>query len=137
MSFGLPRKKTLPPFLNPGFEVVSFHFFFSQLDKELFRFLDKPLIGTSANVSGQPDVSSAEKVMEYFSPTFGTSFEPELILDGGRLAKKNPSAIIELSGSEVKVIRGGDYEPAELQKDMEEFIAGISRKNGSICNKKL
>ena len=121
ISFGLPRKKTLPPFLNSGFETVSFHFFFSQLDKELFKYIDTPLIGTSANISGQPDVSSAEKVVECFSPTFGTPLEPELILDGGKLIKKNPSAIIELSGNGIKVIRGGDIGAEKLRRDLDKI----------------
>lgn len=118
ISFGLPRKKTLPSFLNPGFDIVSFHFFFSELDKELFKYIDMPLVGTSANISGRPNIFSVEKVIEYFKPTFGTSLQPGLVLDGGELLKRKPSAIIELLGNDVKVIRGGDIESEILQRDL-------------------
>jgi L-threonylcarbamoyladenylate synthase len=126
ISFGLPRKPTLPPFLNSGFDIVSFHFFFSQLDKELFKYIDTPLIGTSANISGQPDVSSVEKVIRYFRPIFGTPLEPGLILDGGKLAEKSPSAIIELTDEGIKVIRGGGINVEKLQKKLDKFVKEIN-----------
>lgn len=129
ISFGLSRKKTLPSFLNSGFETVSFHFFFSQLDKELFKYINMPLIGTSANISGQPDVSSVEKVIRCFSPTFGTPLEPGLILDGGKLAERSPSAIIELTNEGIKVIRGGGVGVDKLQKKLDKFVKENNEQN--------
>jgi len=121
LSFALPRKAPLPGFLNPGFKTVAFHFFFSKLDKELFKYIDIPLIGTSANISELPDVSSAEEVLNYFRHTFGSSFEPDLILDGGKLNKRKPSAIIELAGTDIKVIREGDILGSSAQKELEKI----------------
>lgn len=121
ISFGLPRKKTLPPFLNSGFELVAFRFFFNQLDKELFKHIDMPLIGTSANISGQPNIFSAREVIERFRPTVGTPEEPELILDGGEFKNTSPSIIIELPRRGTKVIRGGDIGINKLQRELDKI----------------
>lgn len=121
ISLGLPRKKTLPAFLNPGSDIVSFRFYFSRLGKELFRYINTPLVGTSANISGQPNVFSAKAIIESFRSTFGTPLEPELILDGGELAKKSPSVIIELTKDNIKAIRGGDIGIKKLQSDLDEI----------------
>lgn len=125
MSFALPRKKTLPEFLNPGFDSIAFHFFFSRLDEEIFGHINAPLIGTSANISGECDVNSAEKVIKYFEPAFGTSLEPELILDGGTLQKSCPSAVIKIMGKNITVERGGNISKEEMQKKLDDMISGL------------
>ncbi len=118
LSFALPRKERLPGFLNPGFKTVAFHFFFSELDKELFKYINIPLIGTSANISELPDTHSIKEVAEYFRHTFGTFLEPDLILDAGKLAKKRkPSAIIELVKNDIRIIRPGDISAEIIEKE--------------------
>jgi L-threonylcarbamoyladenylate synthase len=122
MSFALSRKKTLPEFLNPGFDSIAFHFFFSRLDEEIFGHIDIPLIGTSANISGECDVNSAQKVVKYFEPTFGTPLEPDLILDGGELGVSCPSAVVKLMGKDITVVRGGNIPREEMQKKLDAMI---------------
>jgi len=117
LSFALPRKKSLPEFLNPDYETVAFHFFFSELDKRLFKYLDTPIIGTSANISKLPDTHSVEKVTEYFKHTFGSPIQPDLILDAGELPKRKTSAIIELNNQNIKVIREGEIPKKLLEKN--------------------
>jgi len=121
LSFGLPKKKLFPAYLSPGFKTIAFHFFFSKIDEELFKYIDTPVIGTSANISELPDTSSIDEVADYFRHTFGSSLEPDLILDAGKLKKRKPSAIIELAGENIKVIRSGDLSKGDLQKELEEI----------------
>jgi L-threonylcarbamoyladenylate synthase len=119
LSFALPRKDSLPAYLNPGFKTVAFHFFFSEIDKKLFKYIDLPLIGTSANISKLPDTHSVKKVAEYFRHTFGSSLEPDLILDAGKLsAGRKPSAIIELTEKSAKLIRAGDIPKEIMEKEL-------------------
>jgi len=119
LSFALPRKELLPAYLNPGFKTVAFHFFFSELDKELFKYISTPLIGTSANISELPDTHSVKEVAEYFRHTFGSSLEPDLILDGGKLPGRKPSAIIELA-KDIKIIRPGDISKEIIEKELKK-----------------
>lgn len=122
LSFALPRKECLPSFLSSEFKTVAFHFFFSKLDEELFKYIKTPLIGTSANISKLPAVHSAEKVVEYFRHTFGFSLEPDLILDAGELsARRRPSAIIELKGENIKIVREGDIPKKEMEERLEKI----------------
>lgn len=125
ISFGLPRKQTLPSFLNPGFNLVTFRFFFNNLDKELFKHISVPLVGTSANISGRPNAFSVAEVVENFRPIFGTSLEPDLILDGGKLTENNPSTIIELLGNDIRIIREGNILAEKLQKELNKIIKSI------------
>jgi len=120
LSFALPKKVRLPNFLNPEFKTVAFHFFFSEWEKEIFKYLDAPIIATSANISELPDTNSIDEVADYFRHTFGSPFEPDLILDGGKLKKRKSSAIIELAGENIKVIRSGDLSKEILQKELEK-----------------
>lgn len=117
LSFAFPRKERLPGFLNPGFKTVAFHFFFSEIDRELFKYIDMPLIGTSANLSGLPDTHSIKEVAEHFKHTFGSFLEPDLILDGGKLSSRKPSAIIELVEKDIKIIRPGDISLEIIEKN--------------------
>lgn len=121
LSFALPRKKSLPEFLNPDYQTVAFHFFFSELDKKLFEYLDSPVIGTSANISELPEVHSVKEVTEYFRHTFGSAIEPDLILDAGKLQNRKPSAIIELNNQDIKVVREGDISKKLLEKELKEI----------------
>jgi len=118
LSFALPRKKSLPEFLNPDYKTVAFHFFFSELDKRLFKYLDFPIIGTSANISKLPDTYSVEKVTKYFRHTFGFAIQPDLILDAGELPKRKTSAIIELTNQNIRVVREGKVPKKLLEKKL-------------------
>lgn len=123
LSLALPRKKALPDFLNPDLKTVAFHFFFSKIDEELFKYMDIPLIGTSANISTLPDTGSIETVTDYFRHTFDQPINPDIILDGGKLKKRNPSAVIEITGKKIRVVRKGDL-ACEVWREKLEKIAG-------------
>ncbi|HPN96398.1 MAG TPA: L-threonylcarbamoyladenylate synthase [Candidatus Moranbacteria bacterium] len=121
LSLALPRKKSLPDFLNPDLKTVAFHFFFSKLDEELFKYIDVPLIGTSANISNLPDTGSVEKVVDYFKNTFDRPLKPDLVLDSGKLKKRNPSAVIEILDKKIRIVRGGDLTDKVWRKRLEKI----------------
>lgn len=82
---------------------------------ELARLAGKPIIATSANVSGGKTPYSVREVVRQFFPTLPTSPKkgggddmPDLILNAGRLKKILPSTIIRVYGNgEAQVIRKG------------------------------
>jgi L-threonylcarbamoyladenylate synthase len=65
-----------------------------QLTKELSKILSMPYTSTSANISNQPPVWSGKEVIKIFQ---NQKFQPDLIIDGGKLPQKPVSKIIDLT----------------------------------------
>lgn len=74
----------------PNFRPVNF----------LLEKLNVPLVGTSANISGQPPSGNIKKVLKQFKG----KYQPDLIIDGGKLAG-SPSKIFDLTSSPPKILR--------------------------------
>ena len=60
-----------------------------------------PLAVTSANLSGQPDATTAEEVLIQLHGNI------KLVIDGGRCAAGIPSTVVDCSTTEVKILREG------------------------------
>jgi len=67
----------------------------------LLKELNRPLVGTSANVSGKPASGNLEKVLNQFKER---KYQPDLIIDAGPLLGK-PSKVIDLTVSPPKILR--------------------------------
>jgi len=65
-----------------------------RLINRLLKELNFPLTGTSANISGRPSLSRIKDVFEQFK---GKRHQPEIIVDGGNLPKRKPSAVVDLT----------------------------------------
>lgn len=72
-----------------------------KLVKFLFKKLNRSLVGTSANISGQPASGNPKEVMLQFKDQ---KYRPDLIIDAGILPGK-PSKVIDLTVSPFKVLR--------------------------------
>jgi len=68
----------------------------------LVKQLNRPLTGTSANISGQPASTKIEEILKQFE---NKKYQPDLILDKGDLKKSKPSIIINLIGEKPKILR--------------------------------
>jgi L-threonylcarbamoyladenylate synthase len=75
---------------------------------ELLRRLARPLASSSANHAGEPPPRDAAAV------AVALGDEVDLILDGGPAALGQPSTILDLSGTEPRVIREGSLSRAQL-----------------------
>ena len=64
----------------------------------------KPLIATSANISGKP---SSVKIEEIYNSFQDQEIRPDLILNCGNLPNSNPSSVIDFSNDKPKIIRRG------------------------------
>lgn len=76
--------------------------------RSLVRACGGALTATSANISGQPPARTAKEVKNYFPEGI------DLIIDGGKASATQPSTVVDLSGSEARVIREGAVSRAEL-----------------------
>ena len=67
------------------------------------------LTATSANPSHQPPAKTAQEVHQYFGEKI------ELIVDGGRAQTDQPSTVVDVSGTEPRLIREGVMVWSEIQ----------------------
>lgn len=65
---------------------------------------------TSANISGRPDATTAEEVMEQLGGRIS------LVLDGGRTPGGVPSTIVDCSGDDVSILREGAIPASEIDR---------------------
>jgi L-threonylcarbamoyladenylate synthase len=76
----------------------------------LAKCLDGILIGTSANISGQPSALNAEQVQEQIGN------DTDMILDGGETLNAQPSTIIDLTQRPAVILREGKISAQTLKK---------------------
>jgi len=84
--------------------------------KGLFDLIEEPLTSTSANVSGDNNISDPEELFETFNG------KVDLIVDSGKIPESRGSTIVDLTLDPPQVLREGDINSAILK----EFIDGHS-----------
>lgn len=84
----------------------------------LLEKLKIPLVGTSANISGKSGSNKIKKVLNQFKKQ---KFQPNLVIDAGNLKKNKPSTIIDLTGSDFKILRTGRLSKEKLLKKYGRF----------------
>jgi len=67
----------------------------------LFK-INRPLTGTSANISGKPASIKIEEALKQFE---NERYQPDIILDAGNLPKNKPSKVVDLTGKKIKILR--------------------------------
>jgi L-threonylcarbamoyladenylate synthase len=106
----LPAKEGLSaPLLNRDGKIgvrVSSHPLATQLTRELGR----PLTATSANPSGEEPARTIRQARTYFGDHLG------VFLDGGMLAGKSGSTVVEVMENRLKIIREGEISAEELER---------------------
>lgn len=75
-----------------------------KLAQALARQTGKPLIATSANLTGQTTLYDSQKIIKQF---INAKNQPDLILDLGKLKKIKTSTVIEVEDEKVKILRSG------------------------------
>jgi len=71
----------------------------------LARGLGRPLISTSANISGRQPSYSASEVIKMFQ---NQPDQPDILIDAGELPKNSPTTIVRVVDEEVEILRQGD-----------------------------
>jgi len=75
--------------------------------KFLTESLGKPIVATSANISGAGDVYSGQMAAEMFAKA---AHQPDIILDMGELVHNQPTTIVDASNDSIKILRQGGIE---------------------------
>jgi L-threonylcarbamoyladenylate synthase len=78
--------------------------------RALVRACGGALTATSANVSGQPPARTAQEVANYFPAGI------DLIVDGGEATVTEPSTVLDVSSSKVRLVREGAVSREQLKE---------------------
>ncbi len=101
LTLVLPGGPALPAHLADGHRTAALRCSPHPLVRELLQLGGVPLIGTSANLSGQPALHSAEEVLRAFPGT------PILAVDGGRTSGGPPSTVLDTTVQPFRILRAG------------------------------
>jgi L-threonylcarbamoyladenylate synthase len=107
---GLARPE-LPEELTAGTKTIGLRLPNDENVRGQVRACGGALTATSANVSGKQPARTAKEVAGYFAEGI------DLIIDGGVVTVTQPSTVVDLSGSQARLIREGAI-PREDLKDL-------------------
>lgn len=79
----------------------------NKIARDLSKRLNRPLIATSANISGKENCYKIEDVLKQFGQ-YG--FKPDIVVDGGELKNVPASTIVKIAGGKTEFLRQGEIE---------------------------
>lgn len=103
----LRKRPDVPDILTAGGDTVGVRCPDSRAALELLRLTGLPLTGTSANKSGEPNVTTAEEAMRVFDGDI------EAVITDPTPESNLPSTIVDLTGDRPRVLRQGAIEISE------------------------
>jgi len=102
-SFVVKKTEKVPSFFNPDFESIGIQIPKHPFSLRLLKKIKVPLVATSANISGHPNVYSISTLIKQLK---NRPIEPGLIIDAGRLPYRKVSMVIEiLKNDEYRILR--------------------------------
>lgn len=107
----VPRKTSLPVFLNPGIASVGLRCPDHIETQKFLKVMGTPLVTTSANVSGEPQAYAPHE----------TTLEPDLLVNSGRIRAELPSTIVKVDEEHVEIVREGDN-ISEVETFLEQLV---------------
>ena len=115
MTLVMPRGKTVHDTITNGKDTVAVRIPAHQLTIEILKGVGTPLVGTSANTSGEPSNITAKDVYAQIGD------KVDLVIDDGKCPGGVVSTIVDVTGDVPVIIREG----AISRKELEEFYNGI------------
>lgn len=118
------KSSSVPPWITGGGDTVAVRIPNHPIALALIHGLGKPLIGTSANLSGSLSPINAQEVRKQLGD------KVDFILDGGQCPGGIHSTVIDVTGEVPRIIREGAVRVAEIEKLLRR--TGISRQQSAI-----
>ena len=122
LTLVLSKSKSVPDMVTGGGKTVAVRVPAHPVPVALIKGLGKPVIGTSANVSGRPSALTADEVRSQFGDSI------DLIIDAGRCKGGIESTIIDVTGDVPRLLRAGTVSREELEKVCRIIKTGSSWK---------
>jgi len=98
----LNREGKLPKVLFRNKKTIGLRIPDYKIINQLLLIINRPLTGTSANISGQPPSTKIKEVISQFK---NQKFQPDLIVDAGNLKPGKPSIVLGLIIWPPKILR--------------------------------
>ena len=106
----LERNEALPPRLTAGGATVAVRVPDHPVPRELARRLERPITGTSANISGAPDPRTLEELRQQVGDRV------DCLIEEGPAPAGTASTIVDLSGGEPRLVREGAIPFTEIER---------------------
>jgi L-threonylcarbamoyladenylate synthase len=101
LTLVLPAASAVPAVLTGPGRSVAVRIPPARWIRDLLDEMEQPLTATSANISGDKEISDPAEVIRLFDG------KTDVIINGGNTPGGAPSTLVELTGSEPRVIREG------------------------------
>ncbi len=108
--------REVPGFLTSGSNKVGIRIPNDKISLALVKAAGTPLTGSSANLSGKPELLTAAEVERELGGSI------ELIVDGGGTDRRECSTVIDVSNGQPRVLRWGVVSRAMVQEVLESEI---------------
>jgi L-threonylcarbamoyladenylate synthase len=115
LTLVLPRRDSVPPYLGSG-STIAVRIPNHPVCLALIQGLGNPLVGTSANVSGQPAASTAKEVGQQLKAKI------DLIINGGKCPGGKESTIVDVTREPPAILRHGIMPAREIDKAYKEYL---------------
>ena len=110
LTLVLPKSESVPGIVTGGGDTVAVRVPAHPVPVALVRGVAAPIVGTSANISGQPSPVTAEEVSVQFEGKI------EFIINGGRCPGGKESTVVDVTGEVPRVLREGAISKAEIRR---------------------
>ncbi len=111
----MPKGESVHDIITGGKETVAVRIPMHRMTIDLIEGAAAPLVGTSANISGEPSNITAANVFRQIGD------EVDLVIDDGKCPVGIVSTIIDVTGDVPVILREG----AVSRRELEEFYEGI------------
>jgi len=110
LTLVLKASPALPPELLGHSQTIGVRLPALSWLRELVKEANFPLTATSANISGEKEISHPEKIKDIFWE------KVELIVDGGKTPGTQPSTVLDLTSEKPKILREGIIPVTKLRE---------------------
>jgi L-threonylcarbamoyladenylate synthase len=118
LTLVMKKADTVPDIISSGKSTVALRIPDHPVTIALINDLGKPLIGTSANVSGKPSALNVDEVKNQLGDKI------DYILDGGLCPGGKESSIIDVTGNIPVLLREGAVSKADIEKVCKIILPG-------------
>ena len=110
LTIVLPRSGSIPDIITAGGVTVAIRVPAHSIPVALIEGLGVPVVGTSANLSGKPNLLTAGDVCSQFGDKI------DLVIDGGQCLGGRESTVVDVSGETPMLLREGAISREELEQ---------------------
>jgi L-threonylcarbamoyladenylate synthase len=121
LTLVMAKKASVPDIITAGSDKVAVRIPDHPIPLSLIKGLGRPVVGTSANISGKPNPLTAEEVRRQLDE------EVDLIIDGGRCPGGLESTVVDVTGEAPAILRRGIIGEEEIKKVCGEYFMEVGK----------